>query len=71
MMKKKFKKISFKYNDFKIINNFIGNFFMTKFLIFLKKINIETPSKIKKTVVNKISNITNSIVNSDFEKSRK
>ena len=45
--------------------------FYDKIFDFLKKNNIETPQKLKKTVVNKVSNITNSIVNNDFENALK
>ena len=50
---------------------FLVILFHEKIFNFFKENKIDTPSKIKKTVVNKISNITNSIVNSDFEKAMK
>ena len=55
----------------RILVIFLVIIFYDKIFDFLKHNNIDTPQKLKKTVVKKVSNITNSIVNNDFEKSLK
>ena len=50
---------------------FLVIIFYDKIFNFLKHNNIETPNKLKKTIIKKVSNITNSIVNNDFEESLK